>query len=30
LRNGEFTGLDIQAIKSVSAEWQAKLSAASD
>lgn len=30
LKDGEFTGLDIQAIKSSSLEWQAKLSAASD
>ena len=28
LRDGEFNNLDIQAIKSASAEWQAKLSAA--
>jgi 5-methylthioadenosine/S-adenosylhomocysteine deaminase len=30
LKDGEFTGLDIQTIKSDSAKWQAKLSAASD
>tara|TARA_B110000858_G_scaffold162625_1_gene187794 strand:+ start:18461 stop:19969 length:1509 start_codon:yes stop_codon:yes gene_type:complete len=30
LKDGEFTGLDIQAIKSASAEWQAKLAAAND
>jgi 5-methylthioadenosine/S-adenosylhomocysteine deaminase len=29
LKDGEFTGLDIQAIKSASAQWQEKLSATS-
>ena len=30
LKDGEFTGLDIQSIKSASTQWQAKLAAASD
>lgn len=30
LKDGEFTGLDVQAIKSASAQWQVKLSAPND
>ena len=30
LKDGEFTGLDVRAIKSASAQWQAKLSTTSD